>query len=101
VRIPRCDTSPVRTIDDFEQLLSRLNGSVRKYRGAGVDLIVGEDINTSTLTFWREPFQVELARRRYFCRQENMSYHHYLWFSYDLSLYEFHDCVHMIQLISL
>ncbi|KAJ8136658.1 hypothetical protein OY671_010129, partial [Metschnikowia pulcherrima] len=39
VRVHSCYASPAMSFDEFESFSSRLEGSVRKYRGAGIDLI--------------------------------------------------------------
>lgn len=51
VRVYSCYASLDLSIDEFEQFLSRLDGSVEKYRGAGVDLIVAGNFNARS-TSW-------------------------------------------------
>lgn len=45
VRVHSCYASPALTVDEFEQFLGHLDGSVRKYRGVGVDRLVAGDFN--------------------------------------------------------
>lgn len=51
VRLHSCYASPALSPDEFERFLSRLEASVRRYRGSGVDLIVGGDFNARSASW--------------------------------------------------
>jgi len=51
VRVHSCYASPALSADEFERLLSRLEASARKYRGSGVDLVVGGDFNARSASW--------------------------------------------------
>lgn len=50
-RVYSCYASPAISLDEFEQFLSRLEASVRKYRGDGVDLVIGGDFNARSASW--------------------------------------------------
>jgi hypothetical protein len=43
VRVHSCYASPALSPDEFERFLSRLEASARKFRGSGIDLVIGGD----------------------------------------------------------
>lgn len=51
VRVHSCYASPAQSSDEFERFLSRLEASVRKYLGTGVDLVIGGDFNARSASW--------------------------------------------------
>lgn len=50
-RVHSCYASPALSPDEFEGFLSRLEASVRKHRGTGVDLVIGGDFNARSASW--------------------------------------------------
>ncbi|XP_015368071.1 PREDICTED: uncharacterized protein LOC107164676 [Diuraphis noxia] len=51
VRVFSCYASPALSVAEFQEFLGRLESSVRRHRGAGVDLIVGGDFNARSASW--------------------------------------------------
>ena len=51
VRVHSCYASPALSPDEFERFLSRLEASARRYRGSGLDLVIGGDFNARSVSW--------------------------------------------------